>query len=160
MYNTKEEFLVEFQKWREENNYPKRDEVRELFRAYRDADPHTTVLHEVFDYILNQDKPVTFLDSLFKKDNSVCNSDPMPEIVQERSFLDPLIPSPTAKVPWAVLGKIKYANTGIFQLCAELQCEMQEYLSMSSDLWKYWQNESEKILIAKTSYPLCGKHEV
>ena len=54
----------------------------------------------------------------------------------------PLIPSPTAKVPWAVLGKIKYANTGIFQLCAELQCEMQEYLSMSSDLWKYWQNDS------------------
>ena len=32
MYNTNEEFLVDFQKWREQNGFPKREAVREMFR--------------------------------------------------------------------------------------------------------------------------------
>lgn len=84
MYNTKEEFLVDFQKFRENNNYPKRDECRNMFRAYRDTEiPEETMCNEVFDYILQQEFPSKFLDSLFKKDNSVCNSDPKLETTQE-----------------------------------------------------------------------------
>src|SRR5574344_541660 len=82
MYNTKEEFLVAFQKFRAENGYPKRDECREMFREYKQCELGT-VSSNVFDYILEQDKPGMFLDSLFKKGNSVCNSDPKPEIIQE-----------------------------------------------------------------------------
>lgn len=81
MYNTKEEFLVEFQKWRENNNYPKRDECRVLLRKYRDTEyPEETIAIEVFDYILEQEKPGMFLDFLFKKGSSVCDSDPKPEV--------------------------------------------------------------------------------
>lgn len=85
MYNTKEEFLVDFQKWREQNGLPKREQCREMFREYRECELGT-VSSNIFDYILEQEKPGMFLDSLFKKGNSVCDSDPKPEvekIVQE-----------------------------------------------------------------------------
>ena len=82
------EFLIEFQKWRAQYDYPKRDEVREIFREYKKERESGTVWKEIFEYILQQDKPGMFLDSLFKKDNSVCNSDPKPEIVQENKKSD------------------------------------------------------------------------
>ena len=68
MYNTKEEFLVDFQKWREQNGLPKRDQCREMFRVYRECELGT-VSSNIFDYILQQEKPAMFLDSLFKKGN-------------------------------------------------------------------------------------------
>lgn len=77
MYNTKEEFLADFQKWRENNGYPKRDECREMFREYKQCELGT-VSSNIFDYILSQDKPGMFLDSLFKKDSSITQNDPKP----------------------------------------------------------------------------------
>ena len=82
MYNTKEEFLVDFQKWREQNGLPKREQCREMFREYRECELGT-VSSNIFDYILEQEKPGMFLDSLFKKDSSICQNDPKPEAVQE-----------------------------------------------------------------------------
>lgn len=79
MYNTKEEFLADFQKWREQNGLPKREQCREMFREYRECELGT-VSSNIFDYILEQEKPGMFLDSLFKKGNSVCDSDPKPEV--------------------------------------------------------------------------------
>ena len=67
MYNTKEEFLADFQKWRKLNNFPKRDECRELMREYRTLD--NEIIPNIFSYILSQEKPSMFLDSLFKKGN-------------------------------------------------------------------------------------------
>ena len=98
-----QEFLVEFQKYRSENNYPKRDECREIMRAFRDADKSLKsegiddicgMIAKVgnrnnverpfwIDYVLSQPRHSDFLDSLFKKDSSIRKSDPKPEIVSE-----------------------------------------------------------------------------
>lgn len=94
MYNTKEEFLVAFQEWRKNCNYPKRDECREMFKYYKNLSLlNVSPLEQiedipVFDYILSQDKPGTFLDSLFRKENSVCQNDPKPEKIQENKKTD------------------------------------------------------------------------
>lgn len=69
------EFITEFTKWRAENNYPRRDECREILRKYRDEDG-TVILPRIFSYILAQDKPSMFLDSLFKKGSHITSSDP------------------------------------------------------------------------------------
>ena len=77
MYNTQEEFLVDFQKWREQNNFPKRDFCRELLRKYKN-EQGAVIIPKQFAYILSQEKPSMFLDSLFKKDSSICKNDPKP----------------------------------------------------------------------------------
>ena len=75
-----QEFLIEFQKWRAQYGYPKRDFCRDVLRNYKELKlgKKTYVPNKVFDYILKQDKPGMFLDSLFKKGNSVCDTDPKP----------------------------------------------------------------------------------
>src|SRR5574344_927922 len=82
-----QEFLIEFQKWRAQYGYPKRTECREIFKKYRDTNWDEYIKPEKYprwiDYILNQDKPALYLDSLFKKGNSVCDSDPKPSNSRE-----------------------------------------------------------------------------
>ena len=67
------EFIEDFELWRKENNYPKREECREFFRNYRDNDNDNK--YSWCEYILNQDKPATFLDKLFKKDGEIAKRD-------------------------------------------------------------------------------------
>ena len=67
------EFIEDFELWRKENNYPKREECREFFRNYRDNDSDNK--YSWCEYILNQDKPATFLDKLFKKDGEIAKRD-------------------------------------------------------------------------------------
>lgn len=67
------EFIEDFELWRKANNYPKREECREFFRNYRDNDSDNK--YSWCEYILNQDKPATFLDKLFKKDGEITKRD-------------------------------------------------------------------------------------
>lgn len=67
-----EEFKEKFKNWRVENNFPKREECREQFRHYR-KNKGTT--NPIFNYILEQDKPAIFLDSLFKKNSGITEKD-------------------------------------------------------------------------------------
>ena len=67
------EFIEDFELWRKANNYPKREECREFFRNYRDNDSDNK--YSWCEYILNQDKPATFLDKLFKKDGEIAKRD-------------------------------------------------------------------------------------
>lgn len=78
--NSKEDFLKEFQVWRSKNGYPKRDECREILRKYKENVKDGSVWVDVLDHISQQEKPSVFLDSLFKKGNSVCDSDPKSEV--------------------------------------------------------------------------------
>ena len=68
-----EDFLKEFEDWRSKNNFPKREECREFFRNYRDSEEERKSCTWC-EYILQQEKPASFLDSLFKKDGVVNSS--------------------------------------------------------------------------------------
>ena len=63
-------FIEEFENWRANNGYPKREECREFFRTYRDLKESNKSYEpiECFEYILSQQKPAMFLDTLFKRD--------------------------------------------------------------------------------------------
>lgn len=92
-----EQFLIEFQKYRSENGYPKRDECRNILRKYKELyksinwDEYNSKpddCPECIYYILQQNKPSKFLDSLFSKENSVCKSDPKQNIRPESKKTD------------------------------------------------------------------------
>ena len=69
----RKEFVDSFQAWRTNNNYPNREDCRECFRKYRDfkKSGNTYQPIECFEYILSQDKPAMFLDSLFSKNGAI-----------------------------------------------------------------------------------------
>ena len=71
------DFIEEFENWRANNGYPKREECREFFRTYRDLKesnkPYEPI--ECFEYILSQQKPAMFLDTLFKRDGEIAKRD-------------------------------------------------------------------------------------
>lgn len=69
----RKEFVDSFQTWRANNNYPNREDCRECFRKYRDfkKSGNTYQPIECFEYILSQDKPAMFLDSLFSKNGAI-----------------------------------------------------------------------------------------
>lgn len=75
-----QDFIKDFQVWRSENNFPKRDEVRQKFREYKN---NKGTSNPIFDYILKQEKPATFLDSLFKKDSEITKEDCKDQILNE-----------------------------------------------------------------------------
>lgn len=70
----KRSFLNIFQQWRADFGYPKREECREFFRNYRDSKEERKAV-EWCDYVLKQEKPAMFLDSLFKKDSEISIAD-------------------------------------------------------------------------------------
>ena len=131
-----EEFLIEFQKWRAENNYPRRDECRELFKKYKyDYEIlKGAVPNKVFNYILQQDKPGMFLDSLFKKDNSVCNSDPKPEAIQENKKSDEDYKLEIIKTFYAYVQENKSVPS-FKVLNSQLGYKVQKYFQDEKDLY-------------------------
>ena len=71
------DFIEEFENWRANNGYPKREECREFFRTYRDLKESNKTYEpiECFEYILSQQKPAMFLDTLFKRDGEIAKRD-------------------------------------------------------------------------------------
>jgi len=90
-------FVKDFIKWRSENGYPKRQECRDIFKNFKDADDElcksqneeglkvltsSSIGSRPFwiDYVMNQEKPSVFLDNLFKRDSEVTKNDPKDSI--------------------------------------------------------------------------------
>lgn len=71
------EFIEEFENWRANNGYPKREECREFFRNYRDVAESGEEYQAIpcFEYILDQKKPAMFLDTLFKREGEIAKRD-------------------------------------------------------------------------------------
>lgn len=67
-----EDFIEIFNKWRAENGFPNRTKCREIFRECRDLGKKV----DWCDYILKQEKPAMFLDSLFAKENNCIDKKP------------------------------------------------------------------------------------
>lgn len=70
-----EEFIKDFECWRENQNYPKREVCRDFFRHYRDNQSDDNKAIKWCEYVLSQSKPAMFLDSLFKKDGIITKRD-------------------------------------------------------------------------------------
>lgn len=71
-----EQFLEVFQDWRRKNNFAKREECREFFRKYKkNKNPENVIGIDWCEYVLSQEKPAMFLDSLFKKDSGLTEND-------------------------------------------------------------------------------------
>ncbi len=87
------DFIKQFIEWRQQNNYPKRQECRDIFKMFRDADKSLREdgiddicglignsnggIERPFwiNYVLKQEKPAMFLDGLFKKGSDVTKAD-------------------------------------------------------------------------------------
>ena len=71
------DFIEEFENWRANNGYPKREDCREFFRQYRDLSESGKEYQKIecFEYILDQKKPAMFLDTLFKRDGEIAKRD-------------------------------------------------------------------------------------
>lgn len=75
----RDEFIESFQQWRKEHNFPKREECREYFRNYRDNEKKVEDAVAWCEYVLSQDKPAMFLDTLFKRDGEISKLDKIEE---------------------------------------------------------------------------------
>lgn len=76
-----EEFIEALNNWRANNGFPNRTECREVFRECRDNGKKL----DWCDYVLKQEKPAMFLDSLFAKGKDILQkaSNPKEDILAE-----------------------------------------------------------------------------
>lgn len=143
----REDFIENFQEWRKSNGLPKREECREIFRDYRDCH-HDKPINKCFEYILKQDKPARFLDSLFKKDSEIQRDFEKEAInacfnfIQENKYL------PRFSVLNNIVGfKInKYFDTekDLFDECSKQYPEVQDFIFNENSFGYEYEEELKK----------------